>query len=268
MKTKGTVNLRRHLIGERKPILMFLGIGVTTLTGCDVLEEPYYVFTKIETCNKTLPGQCDAAYKEAERQALRTARKYMLESECTRDFGDNQCVEHENIWRPKIAGFITDKHPDYEFTQPLFTSRNTKSWYFNKVFSANGLVFTYDGKKLDNVDTIDGRNINLQGDLSRPLPTSEIAPPSNSVNTSMAAYVFPITPQLRKKTYDRCMQLGLDNCYTITSGTSRVNTQATNKPSAQQESGAKMSYRTTTAVKTRSYGGFGSSGRTFGGFGG
>ena len=55
---------------------MFLGLGaVSSLTGCDTDEAPFYAFTKLSTCQKQLPGQCEAAYKLAEREAKRKAYK-------------------------------------------------------------------------------------------------------------------------------------------------------------------------------------------------
>lgn len=267
MKTKGIVNLRRHLIGDRKPIVMFLGIGgVATLTGCDVLKEPYYAFTKLETCNVILPGQCDAAYEKAEQEAKRTALKYMLESECTRDFGDNICIEHDKAWQPKIAGFITHKSPKNDFTQPFFTSLNPESQFFGKVFTANGLVF-------DNLTQIDGKNLDLGGNLSKPLPTSSVTPSNSAVNAAVAAYILSDTLDRRErnKLYRQCINAGRDDCYTITSGTTRIGTQGTSsvtKPSSQLEKASQKTYKTAATVRTKSQGGFGSSGRTFGGFGG
>lgn len=267
MKTKGTVNLRRHLIGDRKPIVMFLGIGsVATLTGCDVLEDPYYAFTKIETCNTTLPGQCDSAYKKAEQEAKRTALKYMLENECALDFGDSMCIEQDKAWQPKMAGFMTHKSPKNDFTQPFFTSLNPESRFFGKVFTANGLMFA-------NLTDIDGKNLDLGGDLARPLPTSSVDPSNSALTAAMTAYILSDTLDTRERNrlYRQCINADRDDCYTITSGTSRINTygaRTTPKPATQLETVSKKTYKAAAPVKTKSTGGFGSSGRTFGGFGG
>lgn len=274
MKTKGNVNIPRHLIGKRKPIVMFLGVGTAlTLSGCDTTDYPYYAFTSKESCNTVLPGQCEAAYRRAEQEARRTALKYMLESECRRDFGDNVCFHSTGAWQPHIAGFITNKSPTNDFTQPFFTSRNPDSPFFGKAFTADGLVF-------DDLKNVDGKNLYLEGALKQSLPNSHVDRSSSGgqAATALAAAAggYMASQALSKNgnqaNYRQCADSGRDDCYTTTSGTAYVGTTSGNKtyraPSQLEKTSKNTTYKHMRTVRTRSSGGFGSSGRSFGGFGG
>ncbi len=259
-KKQGNVNIKKHMIGDRKPIMMFLGLGaVATLTGCDVNEEPYYAFTNMNTCDKQLPGQCDAAYKEAEKEAKRTALKYMIESECTRDFGRNNClVDEQGAWYPKMAGFITHKDENNNFTQPFFTTANPAQKLYGQAFMANG-------REITELRDMDGLNLRLGGTYAKPLPSSKLDLSSISVepvsgasgdtsnpgssyagnaggtgssatslaNSLLTGYLISeaidetgdyLKERERTKRYQQCLKSHRYDCnsYTVTSGTGRV----------------------------------------------
>ncbi|MGL6261519.1 DUF1190 domain-containing protein [Vibrio sp. WXL210] len=293
-KKQGHVNLGRHMIGDRAPIVLFLGIGaVVTLGGCDTKSEPYYSFTSMDTCEKTLSGQCDAAYKLAEQEAKRTALKYMLEQECNRDFGANICVkDDQGVWSPRMAGFITHKDANMSFAQPFFTTLNPALILYGQAFMA-------DGREIADLRDMDGLNLDLSRDYAKPLPTSRLEQVANIqeredstangrsqsgslVNSLLGAYILSevidetgdyLSERERTKRYQQCLQSGRNNCdqYRVSSGTARVGTMTTGGAGSKLETKAQKTnstYKSTTPVKTKSKGGFGSSGRSFGGFGG
>lgn len=297
MKKQGHVNIARHTIGDRKPVVMFLGVGavLTGLTGCDSNEGDYYAFSTMGKCENTLAGQCQEAYSLAEKEAKRTAHKYMVESECARDFGADMCTEHEGIYVPRFAGFITHKSPSNNFTQPFFTSLNAQSSMF-------GLAFLADGTSIARYKEVDGLNVNLGNHYSKPLPTSKLeqlsstsgmadndtkhTSPSNSggsgaLNTLATAYIVSelideggdyLSERERTKRYQQCIQSGQTDCssYRVSSGTARVgtiNSTSSYKCRSKLEKQAKNNYRSTPKVSTKCKGGFGGSGRAFGGFG-
>ncbi|MCC3804033.1 DUF1190 domain-containing protein [Vibrio parahaemolyticus] len=247
-KTQGKVNIHRHLIGDRKPIVMFLGLGaVATLTGCDTREDPYYAFTNMDTCEKQLPGQCEAAYKLAEKEAKRTALKYMVESECSRDFGRNICLQDDQgAWYPKMAGFITHKDENVDFTHPFFTTFNHTQSLYGKAFMANG-------REITDLRDMNGLNLYLGGSYAKPLPDSKLDVASISVtptsgsstdvtdetkggsngsgasvaNSLIAGYLLSealdetgdyLSERERTKRYQQCLNSGRKDCnsYTVT----------------------------------------------------
>lgn len=310
-KTQGKVNIHRHLIGDRKPIVMFLGLGaVATLTGCDTREDPYYAFTNMDTCEKQLPGQCEAAYKLAEKEAKRTALKYMVESECSRDFGRNICLQDDQgAWYPKMAGFITHKDENVDFTHPFFTTFNHTQSLYGKAFMANG-------REITDLRDMNGLNLYLGGSYAKPLPDSKLDVASISVtptsgsstdvtdetkggsngsgasvaNSLIAGYLLSealdetgdyLSERERTKRYQQCLNSGRKDCnsYTVTSGTGRigkVNSNSAYKTKSNQSLLSKTAkannrittYKSSPTKTSKSSGGFGSSGRSFGGFGG
>lgn len=291
MKKQGHVNVIRHLIGDRKPIIKFLGIGtVATLVGCDTVDNNYYAFTKMGTCESTLPvGQCNKAYKQAEKEAQRTALKYMVESECSRDFGTNVCIENNGIWSPRMAGFITHKQTNNTISQPFFTTLNPSLSLFGKAFMA-------DGNPIADLKNIDGLAVDLGDYYSQGLPSSQLER-LNSVDSSKAtsgsnggslansllgAYILNevideagdyLSEKEKTKRYKECLKANRSDCerYRISSGTARIGkTGSTNtyrKPSQLEQKVQKQSYKQKPKVSTKAKGGFGSSGRSFGGFG-
>lgn len=299
-KTQGKVNIHRHLIGDRKPIVMFLGLGaVATLTGCDTKEDPYYAFTNMYTCKKQLPGQCEAAYKLAEKEAKRTALKYMVESECSRDFNDFCLQDDQGAWYPKMAGFITHKDENVDFTQPFFkTSNHTQSLY-GKAFMANGREITY-------LVDMNGLNLDLVGPYAKPLPDSKLdvastsGAPTSVSSTDVTDETGNYSSTLKQiDRYLQCLRLGRNdcslnsgrndcNCYAVTSGTGRIGNVNSNaayktntKPSllsttdkinnpfiTAKTNNPSTTYKSSPIKTLKSSGGFGISGRSFGGFGG
>ncbi|MDP2492280.1 DUF1190 domain-containing protein [Vibrio splendidus] len=310
-KTQGKVNIHRHVIGDRKPIVMFLGLGaVATLTGCDTKEYPYYAFTSMDMCEAQLPGQCEAAYKLAEKEAKRTALKYMVESECSRDFGRNICLQDDQgAWYPKMAGFITHKDENVDFTHPFFTTFNDTQSLYGKAFMANG-------REITDLRDMNGLNLNLGGSYAKSLPDSKldvasisVAPTSGSstnvtdetkggsngsgssvANSLIAGYLLSealgetgdyLSELERTKRYQQCLNSGRNDCnsYTVTSGTGRIGNVNSNaayttntKPSllstTAKSNNPSTNYKISPIKISKSSGGFGSSGRSFGGFGG
>ena len=265
-KIQGKVDIHRHLIGDRKPILMFLGLGaVSSLTGCDTDEAPFYAFTKLSTCEKQLPGQCEAAYKLAEREAKRTALKYMVESECSRDFGRDICLQDDRgAWYPKMIGFITHKEKNVDLTHPFFTTYNHTQSLYRKGFLANS-------REIKDLSEMDGLNLYLDGSYAEPFPDSELDIESEIIDEA-GDY---LAKRKRSKGYQQCLKSGKDSCntYRVTSGTGRIGaTNSTYKTTSsllsQKAKIQNPTYHNSSSKTSKSSGGFGSSGRSFGGFGG
>ncbi|AUI87763.1 hypothetical protein BS333_15290 [Vibrio azureus] len=262
-KLQGNVDIKKHLIGDRKPIVMFLGLSSgAMLSGCDTAEAPYYAFTKMETCNKVLSGQCYTAYKFAEREAKRTALKYMLESECSRDFGSKNCLEDkEGVWSPKMAGFITHKDENNDKSYPFFTSDSYKSSLYNVAFMA-------DGRRISDIQDADGLNLALDDSYRKNLPSSRL-------DDNEAEYLRCQQAQQQLAEFERtdCSE------YRVRSGTGRIGGVNSNNFYGQQKKKSKLESKVKSATKTHAFkassvkstkssGGFGRSGRSFGGFGG
>nr|WP_254868754.1 DUF1190 domain-containing protein [Vibrio ostreicida] len=250
----------------------------------------------MKTCEGILPGQCNAAYKLAEKEAQRTAIKYMVESECERDFGQYMCVEQgNNVWYPRMAGFITHSNGVEGFVQPFFTS-------FNTAYSKFGKALLADGREIGEVRDMDGHYLQLEDAFTKALPTitaetglngDQIQDSDNSVlNAALATYLVAeaideggdyLSEREKSKRYKLHLKQGRADGkqYKVTSGTARIG--KTNKPTTYKTSSqlqktspqlkktvsqTKSTYKSSSATKTSSSGGFGQSGRSFGGYGG
>lgn len=301
MKRLGKLDLARHFIGERKPIVAFIGISALSLSGCGTEEDKFTLFTQLSTClDNSSAESCETSYQKAQLEALRTARKYQSERSCTDIYG-NICFENEGVWQPTLAGFITHNNSDY--VMPFFTSTNPDSRYF-------GYAFAADGFNLGQFNDVNGVNIDLPKEYTRPLPAGSLEQESSSAATNntnevarennanrpahngsilrdlATAYVLSnaisgtgnyLSERERTKRYNECMNRGGSNCYNVSSGTARVGTSNssshTNKTSTTTNSSSKkasqtQSYKSAPTVSTVSKGGFGNTGSMRGGFGG
>ncbi len=297
MKKQGKLSLAKHLIGDRRPIVAF--IGVSALAGCGESLD-YTLYTKMMTCSTNIGAEdCQARYQQAVEEANRTAMKYMTERDCQQDYGDS-CTEYNDIWRPKVAGFIVHKSKT-NFSLPFFTSTNPLSSHF-------GYAIIADGNVLGQYRDANGKKVALSGKYTRPLPDSVVEPmgtgetttvntkPSTTNNNSnnsggssfvrdiATAYVVSelidetgdyLSEREKTKRYQQCMDQGGKNCssrYKVTSGTARTNSSSTTSSSYKKKSKLNnkqvSSYKSSPKVTTISSGGFGNTGSLRGGFGG
>ena len=288
MKRQGLIDVSRHLIGQRKPIVAF--IGLSALSGCGGESTDYTLYTKFATCSDN-EGRthCDATYQKALAEAKRTAMKYQSERDCIQDYG-NICLNFDGVWQPKVAGFISGK-VDQDFSLPFFTSTNPASSHFGYAFLADGEIL---GKYRD----ANGVAVGLADKYLQPLPDSILEPMNVSIpegNTSSVenrsgssvisnlatAYILSgvideagdyLSERERTKRYKECMQRGDSDCYQVSSGTGRISTSTST--TTYQKSKPKLktrqvkTYKSSPKATTISKGGFGRTGSVRGGFGG
>ncbi len=295
-KKQGRVNLARHLIGDRAPTVKFIGIGIaaTAITGCAPEEPQYLAFTSVDSCEKTLGSQCKPAYDFAEREARRTSIKYLIESQCKFEFGFENCVLKDKLWQPKMAGFITHKSEKEIYTIPFFTTSDPSSKLYQQAFSADGLAIL--GMK-----NIDGKSLYLPDELRTPRATYGHKEARDSLieqekhltrqgdaNSIAAAIILAevldetgdyVSSSAHYRNYKDCkLRSNNSNCYTVTSGTSRVSSpnakshyksvpSTLNKTSKATTKKVKA-YESAKPKKTVSKGGFGKTGSAKGGWGG
>ncbi|WP_093272716.1 DUF1190 domain-containing protein [Vibrio xiamenensis] len=177
MRRRGTVNLARHMIGDKMPIVAFIGIGVTTLSGCNEHYD-YTAYTKLSTCADDYDEEyCQYQFERAKETSISTAMKYKMERDCQQDYGD-LCYQQYGLWIPKFTGILTKsahweenaiahykgKSLINQFAKdrpatPLFTSSNSKSSHY-------GYLFTAKGKIIDRYKGSDGKGYYAYGSLA------------------------------------------------------------------------------------------------------
>ncbi len=274
MKKQGKLNLAKHMIGDKMPIVAFLGLSVTTLSGCNNENSAIYTaYTHLSTCAKDNGSDiCNARFAAAKAEGERTAVKYQVERDCQQDYGD-LCYPHHGIWSPKIVGFVVEKKSD--FVLPFYTSANSASSNFGYVFTARGGILT-------RFEAADGKRLFLNKNLTTALPTSKLSTyksmggsyqqsRSHSIVSDITdAYIISraidgssqyVTEREKRKAAQG------SGGYTVTSGTART-TSGAYKSESRQSSSSTETYQYKPKVTTVSRGGFGRTGSFLGGFGG
>ncbi|MCL9781717.1 DUF1190 domain-containing protein [Vibrio sp. S4M6] len=291
-KKIGAVNLAKHRIGDRTSILFYIGgiSAVSLLQGCS--QENAHVYTSHTKCqSKYTKAQCDAAFDTAEKEAKRTALRYLLEKECRTDFGPDVCVERKGYWQPKMAGFVVDHMGSSAHIQPFFTTSNPRSHFYRKAFFANGDIF-------QRSTNIDGHAVDFHRKDRQPFCTSKIGQlvetgpneschdVSKNVTSNTGLFLDGLakikhTDQVSYQPSNSSYSDSHDdsNNYYISSGTARTgssggdshyhssrSTYSNSNSNSSYQSSSHSSYHATKPVATRSYGGFGSTGSARGGF--
>jgi len=138
-----------------------VGIAGVLLSACSGPREEAIVYTTLEDCvnnNPSAAAQCETAYQGALEEAARTAPKYNTESDCTYDFGPNQCQQVRtssgSFFMPFMAGYMVSSllspRPYY---QPMFTSYAYNSPFRYRWTSADGREFGSLNKRNYRVNT-------------------------------------------------------------------------------------------------------------------
>ncbi|CAH0537419.1 DUF1190 domain-containing protein [Vibrio marisflavi] len=285
----GRINLGRHRIGTGTTITCIIGGAFAVGVAYNLLYKNSHAYTSRQSCEKDYSkNECDTAFAKAEVTAKRTALKYMLEKECSRDFGSNSCVKRNDYWQPKIAGVVMYEK---QLQVPFFVTSNPNSRLYGEAFLANGYSFAkskdVDGyafdiyrKKLTNycsskVDQL----VVTRGcyDVKKSFKSSTGLFLDGLVEADYTDFVGYKAPVYNNNQYsDQDYYDDDSNNYHVSSGTAHISNDShyhsskthhySTKSHYSKTSYKQSSYHSTASVSTRSRGGFGSTGSSRGGF--
>ncbi|WP_420838761.1 DUF1190 family protein [Alteromonas lipotrueae] len=148
-----------------------IGIASVFLSACGEEKQDAQIYTSLEDCKRDFPDaveRCDAAYKTATEEAMRTSPRFNSEYDCEYEFGANQCrtvnTNSGSVFMPFMAGFMVSQllSPNRYYSQPLYTSYSPYSSYRSRWVTADGNVFSGDIRK---------RNYKVGSDTLKPKPT-------------------------------------------------------------------------------------------------
>ncbi|MGF1762218.1 DUF1190 domain-containing protein [Aliivibrio kagoshimensis] len=123
-----------------------VAVASTALVGCGEEVTPSTMYASVNDCisdNSEYASECSAAYEDAVREAERTAPKYSSAQDCASEFGYENCAQsRQGSWfMPMMAGYmfsnIIHGNRNY-YSQPLFTSSNRRSPYYNSWVASDG----------------------------------------------------------------------------------------------------------------------------------
>lgn len=148
-----------------------LGVASVMLSACGAEREEAKIYTSIDDCKQDYPDaleKCEAAYKTAADEALRTSPRFNSEYDCEYEFGPNQCrnvnTNGGSFFMPFMAGYMVSSllSPNRYYSQPLYTSSSYNSPFRSRWITADGHVFDGDIRK---------RNYRVSKDQLKPKPT-------------------------------------------------------------------------------------------------
>lgn len=148
-----------------------LGVASVMLSACGAEREEAKIYTSIDDCKQDYPDaleKCEAAYKTAAEEALRTSPRFNSEYDCEYEFGPNQCrnvnTNGGSFFMPFMAGYMVSSllSPNRYYSQPLYTSSSYNSPFRSRWITADGHVFDGDIRK---------RNYRVSKDQLKPKPT-------------------------------------------------------------------------------------------------
>ena len=147
-----------------------LGVASVMLSACGAEREEAKIYTSIDDCKQDYPDaleKCEAAYKTAADEALRTSPRFNSEYDCEYEFGPNQCrsvnTNGGSFFMPFMAGYMVSSllSPNRYYSQPLYTSSSYNSPFRSRWITADGHVFDGDIRK---------RNYRVSKDQLKPKP--------------------------------------------------------------------------------------------------
>lgn len=125
------------------PSLAVLATG-SSLSGCG--GEDVEVFSNLGDCQNRHPQrsqECRYAYDQALAQANEFGPRYIKQSDCEFDFGEDYCREQfsgHRVWfMPYMSGFAMS-NKDYRRSTSLFSSQKRSSPLYKKWISSQGNV--------------------------------------------------------------------------------------------------------------------------------
>lgn len=125
-----------------------LAISGIFLSACSPQEEAVLI-ESIEDClTKTTLNeeQCEAAYQQAELEAMRTAPRYRDQRSCESEFGYDQCRESGGFFMPFMMGYLFSSAMDSRFPPTVYRYNRPYSTYHNKIMTADGSVIGTAGR--------------------------------------------------------------------------------------------------------------------------
>lgn len=124
-----------------------VAVASAMLAGCSDDKTQTSIYGTIDDCIDDHPNyayQCKSAYQEALVEAEKTSPKYKTLDNCAHEFGYSGCVETpNNSWfMPAMTGFmfarlLNNNNQNY-YSQPMFSSTNPSSHYYNTWISSDG----------------------------------------------------------------------------------------------------------------------------------
>lgn len=172
MKRSKQINLARmrKIPSLRLAPLSLAVAGTLFTTGCSDSREAANIYRSVDDCILDNPGieeECRSAYREAVREAAKTAPKYRSLSDCEAEFGINMCqtVPGSNWIMPAMAGFLFARMMDnnrgyyYGHTPLFYSSRHTSPMY-DRWTTADGRMYGSSSK----------RSVRVSRDAFKPKP--------------------------------------------------------------------------------------------------
>ncbi len=125
-----------------------LAVSGALLAGCSQPEEAILIESVDDCVAKTTLNQeqCDAAYAQAEQEALRTAPRYNSQRSCEAEFGYGQCHQSGGFFLPFMMGYLFSSAMDPRFPTTVYRYDRPYSNYHNRVMTADGQVIGTAGR--------------------------------------------------------------------------------------------------------------------------
>ncbi|MFD2176007.1 DUF1190 domain-containing protein [Veronia pacifica] len=107
------------------------------MTGCSEVDYSIYLDTdSCKSASKISSSQCDVAYKEALREARRTAEKFSNYTACTKIYRECRYIEEGNLgWEPKMHAFLVAKLTPENRSDYPFGSQFLNGLYYQPLFA-------------------------------------------------------------------------------------------------------------------------------------
>ncbi|MCG8511380.1 MAG: DUF1190 domain-containing protein [Rhodospirillales bacterium] len=120
---------------------------VLTLASCDDPQEAVLAYNSVESCvNAGLHDQatCEAEFKKAEEEHMRSAPRYRSATDCYSDFGYDRCYRPtgSSIWLPFMMGYMMAPRGGVGsiYSQPLYRPSDDPNRFYTSGNSRLGSV--------------------------------------------------------------------------------------------------------------------------------
>ncbi|WP_028581833.1 DUF1190 domain-containing protein [Desulfogranum japonicum] len=166
------LDLMRKVANGKSSLLrpLALGLTVVTFSSCsnNTKEEAIVAGSPAECVAKTsmIYAECEAAYKQAEKEAERTGPKYQNKYECESEFGNGHCSQSQisGYFMPMMTGFLVGNM--------LSSDHSRKNSMYNPVYRYKHPY----SEKEDEIMTADGTTIGSPGQRSYYVQKSALQP--------------------------------------------------------------------------------------------
>jgi len=155
MKRSSILDLTRLRKNTRTFILAPVSLAVIASCSGGAKEEQVNFVASVDECVKTTDlsqAECDAAYKDAVKEANATAPRYQNERDCAAEFGS--CESRGGFFMPFMAGYIVsglvsdsmNRNRGYGSSYPTYMYRGGGQ-YRNKIMTSDGYVVGSPGQR-------------------------------------------------------------------------------------------------------------------------